>query len=301
MLPDAFPQLAWSREDDDRIGNQKSGGHPVDVRGITPESVQDKKRDEVSALPIQLGNRRIACGEYFEISCIEGDHDLVWRGSLANVHSIGRFMKTGRILIEGNSGNLTGAEMVGGEIEINGSAGHQLGAEMHGGMIRVAEDVGDHTGAALPGSLRGMRGGEILIGGNAGREPGCRMRRGLIAVAGNSDDFAGYHMLAGTILIGGECGAHVGAEMVRGTIICLSGWNDVQQDAAFRRGSSIQSTIFRLIHRRLKTIGFPGDIDRLLNPMQVYHGSCLNDCRGELLIPCVSTRESRPHRMSNSE
>ena len=257
---------------------------PIDARGINPAAIQNKSLGEIHQLTIRQGNQQTTCGECFEISSEDGRHDLEWRGNLTHVHSIGRSMRSGHMVITGSAGHQAGAEMVGGTLELRGNAGNQLGAEMRGGLIVVSGCVGDQAGGAFPGSARGMRGGEILIHGNAGRNLGCRMRRGLIAVAGSTDDFVGYRMAAGTILTCESCGQHVGSDMVRGTILCLAGSGLEENSTAFHRGNVIQSNIFRLLHRRLKTIGFAGKIDSLLEPLQIYHGDSLNGCRGEVLF-----------------
>ncbi len=256
---------------------------PIDVRDILPETLRGKNLDEIRKLPILRGNQQVTCGECFEISETQQDCDIVWRGQLTAVGGLCQAMKSGTVYIDGDVGNLVGATMQGGEIEIRGSAGDYLGCEMTGGLIRVRGNVGNQVGGALAGSARGMRGGEILVHGNAGRETGCRMRRGLIVVAGSVGEFAGYGMLAGTILVFGDCDKYIGSDMVRGTIGCLGNADRETLLSAFRRGNHVDSVIFELLGQRLRTLGFEPHLT-MSESLRIYHGDCLNGCRGEVLL-----------------
>ena len=159
---------------------------PVEVEGITPDTVAGKSADDVSRLPIYCGNEQLPLGELFSVSGDSADGCMHWSGDLAGVHWIGAKMVSGSVIVAGDAGRHVGSEMSGGEIRVEGIAGDWVGGEMRGGVIRVAGKAGHLIGAAYRGSARGMTGGTILIRGGAGNEIGHTMRRGLIAIGGRS-------------------------------------------------------------------------------------------------------------------
>ena len=115
---------------------------------------------------------------------------------------LGREMRGGSIIVEGNAGNYAGAGyrgercgMRGGEIEIRGNAGAYLGEHLCGGNIRVAGSAGGFPGAA-------NQGGTIFIGGSC-HLPGAEMTKGAIIVNGKAKVLPGYQKLE-IVTIGGE-------------------------------------------------------------------------------------------------
>jgi hypothetical protein len=104
---------------------------------------------------------------------------------------LGRRMKEGKIIIEGNCGTYSGQFMTGGSIEITGDADDQLGDTMKGGKIIVRGNSGKIAGNF-------MENGEIIIFGNSGDELGRKMKGGKIVVKG----FVGMNI--GNAMIGGE-------------------------------------------------------------------------------------------------
>lgn len=268
-----------------RFANPPAERIPIDLAGVTPETLAALSLDEVRRTSVMHGNRLAELGELFTIS---GDgRDLAWRleGDFGAVHGIGTGMAGGKIVAEGPIGRHAGAGMSGGRIEVRGDAGDWLGAEMRGGAIRVRADAGDFVGSAYAGSPRGMSGGEILVDGNAGREIGFRMRRGLIAVAGDAGEFVGLRTLAGTILVFGACGPRPGASLRRGTI-GLFGAEQPTLLPTFRLACTGRLPMLGLVERRLRGESFAPD--RLLvlsQPVALHHGDFLELGRGEILVP----------------
>ncbi|MBI1322339.1 formylmethanofuran dehydrogenase subunit C [bacterium] len=140
-------------------------------------------------------------------------------GDFSRWDGLGFGLKSGQLIVEGDTGARTAAELVGGTVEIHGNCGAWAGAAMSGGRLIVHGETGDWLGANWPGELRGMTGGEIFVHGRARHHVGVRMRRGTIAVAGPVGEGAGRGMIAGSILLAGFTQGIVGQGMKRGTIV----------------------------------------------------------------------------------
>src|SRR5262245_23556144 len=149
---------------------------PLEVEGITPDAVRDKRLAEIESLEIFEGNRKTRLADFFAVSGDPADEIHEWEGDLAGLHWIGAKMQSGRIIVNGSVGRHVGSEMRGGEIHVRGDAADWVGGEMHGGLIHVRGKAGHLVGAAYRGSARGMTKGTILIGGDAGNEIGHSMR-----------------------------------------------------------------------------------------------------------------------------
>jgi len=192
---------------------------PVEIDGILPSTLSGKSLDEIKAMKIHHGNRKISLDEIFDIAIEDGDEDtLICEGDFSKVKWLGYEMDGGRIVVRGNAGVHCGAKMKDGEIIIEGSADDYLGAEMTGGKIEVKGDAGNYVGSAYHGNARGMRGGEIIIHGSAGNFAGEKMSDGSITIKGDAGDFVGYRMSGGVITIEGNAGI-AGASMMGGKII----------------------------------------------------------------------------------
>ncbi|MFV2068992.1 MAG: formylmethanofuran dehydrogenase subunit C, partial [Pirellulales bacterium] len=138
---------------------------PVEVEGITPDTVRDKALAEIERLEIFHGNRRLPLAEFFSIDGDPSDGEWDIEGDLSGVHWIGAHMHEGAIRVRGAAGRHVGSQMTGGTIDVEGDAGDWVGAEMRGGEIRVRGRAGHLIGAAYRGSLRGMTGGTIVVDG----------------------------------------------------------------------------------------------------------------------------------------
>jgi formylmethanofuran dehydrogenase subunit C len=255
---------------------------PIEVEGITPDSVRGKSLAEIERLEIFQGNVKLSLAEFFTVSGDPSDEVHDWEGDLAGVHWIGAKMTSGRIVIHGNGGRHIGSEMRGGEIHVLGDAGDWLGGEMHGGLIHVRGRAGHLVGSAYRGSAKGMTKGTILVAGDAGNEIGHSMRRGLIAVGGNMGDLAGLNMLAGTILVFGNSGIRHGAGMKRGTLVFLG--NPPPLLPTFRRACRYRPEVLDLLYRELAQHDFrvPGEV--LTCSYDLFNGDFLAGGRGEVLL-----------------
>jgi formylmethanofuran dehydrogenase subunit C len=259
-----------------------SSSVPLEVEGITPDSVRGKSLAEIERLEIFQGNVKLPLAEFFAVSGDADDTVHDWEGDLAGVHWIGAKMTAGRVVIHGNGGRHIGSEMRGGEIHVLGDAGDWLGGEMHGGFVHVRGRAGHLVGSAYRGSPKGMTKGTILVGGDVGNEIGHSMRRGLIAVGGNMGDLAGLNMRAGTILVFGDGGIRHGAGMKRGTIAFLGQAPPLLP--TFRRACRYRPEALHLIYRELLRHEFRVPENLFTCSYDLFNGDFLEGGRGEILL-----------------
>lgn len=256
---------------------------PLELSGITPDTVRDKSLAELEKLAIWHGREQLSLADLFAMKGKAADEKLEFSGDLSAAVGAGAKMKSGKLYLDGHAGRDVGLGMWGGEIEVTGNAGDGVGREMRGGIIRVHGAAGNFVGGARVGSTRGMTGGTILVAGNVGMGVGCRMRRGLIAIGGNAGELVGNHMLAGTIVILGDCGAHAGAGMKRGTL-CLAYNNDAQLLPTFRYACRTHSPVLGMVGRRLQSLGFENDVWNANRQWQQLSGDFLASGRGEIFL-----------------
>jgi formylmethanofuran dehydrogenase subunit C len=257
---------------------------PVEVEGITPDTISDKSLAEIEKLEVFQGNYRTCLAEFFDVSGDPGDGRILWEGDLAGVHWIGTRMSRGWMRIAGPAGRHLGSEMSGGEIQVDGDASDWVGGEMHGGLIHVHGRAGHLVGSAYRGSARGMTGGTILIDGDVGNEIGHSMRRGLLAVGGQAQDLIGFSMLAGTIFVFGDCGIRHGAGMKRGTL-GLFGPHRPPLLPTFRRACRYRPEALSVLLKHLQRLEFQIPESLLTTDVELYHGDLIEGGRGELLLP----------------
>ncbi|MDA0657433.1 MAG: formylmethanofuran dehydrogenase subunit C [Planctomycetota bacterium] len=255
---------------------------PVEVDGLTPDKLMDCSLKEISALPVYVGNRQVACGELFRVEGSASDGHVRWCGDLRGVHWIGAKMGHGSIVVEGSAGRHVGSGMSGGRIEVIGDVSDWLGAEMHGGWVHVRGRAGHLVGSAYRGSRRGMTAGTIIVEGAAGNEIGHTMRRGCIVIGGNAGDLVGFNILAGTILILGDSGIRHGAGMHRGTI-GLFGHQPPPMLPTFRPAGKYSSPWLPLLGTFLAAGGYSWPIEDWQRQCQLFHGDLLENGRGEIL------------------
>lgn len=194
---------------------------PIDASPLLPQHLLHLGSESLLEVRVSVGNQVVPLGELCRLSqSPESQPDeLCFSGNTRHLHRVGMGMQSGRIVIEGDSGSLAGANMSGGELLIHGQAGDLAGAGMKGGLLQVFGHAGDEAGANLVGNSLGMQGGVLLIHGDAGREAGRRMRRGLIFIDGQAGPLAGADMRAGTLLVTGSLGQHPGIGMRRGSLV----------------------------------------------------------------------------------
>lgn len=189
-----------------------------DLARLTPERLQGLKPKEIEALSVGITRDPVKVGDIFKL---KGDDPSKLRlvGTTGACDNIGRGMKDGEIVVDGDAGAYLGATMRGGRIAVHGSAGPCAGGSMAGGLIEIAGNAGERAGGMAVGENHGMRGGRLMIGGNAGAVLGERMRRGLLIVNGNASDYAGARMIAGTVVVRGRVGRYAGFNLRRGSLI----------------------------------------------------------------------------------
>jgi formylmethanofuran dehydrogenase subunit C len=190
----------------------------LDLRGITPLALGALAVAEVERLPLGHGNRLLPLAECFDLAP-RGDDTVVFEGDLARCDRVGWQMDGGRLIVDGATGDYTGACMTSGEITVWGDAGALAACEMAGGTLTIEGSVGDFAASTLPGSIDGMRGGQLVVRGHAGARLGDRMRRGTVVVFGDVGDFVASRLVAGTIAIAGKPGTHGGYAMRRGSVV----------------------------------------------------------------------------------
>jgi formylmethanofuran dehydrogenase subunit C len=266
-----------------RLQLRQTSAVPLEVEGITPDTVRGKSLAEIERLDIFQGNVKTPLAEFFTVSGTTDDDIHDWEGDLAGVHWIGTKMSAGRIVVHGNAGRHVGSEMTGGEIHVRGNASDWVGGEMRGGLIHVRGRAGHLVGSAYRGSPKGMTRGTILIGGDAGNEIGHSMRRGLIAIGGNIGDLAGMNMLAGSILVFGTSGIRHGAGMKRGTLAFL-GPEAPPMLPTFRRACRFRPDALVLMFRELQRLEFVVPDELFECGFDLYNGDLLEGGRGEVLL-----------------
>jgi len=121
-----------------------------------------------------------------------------------------------RITIEGSLGYFGCGLIDGPEIHITGRVGWSVAENMMSGVVVIDKNSGSLTGAALRGGdvvVRGdvgarsgidQKGGTIIVGGNAGMMTGFMLQRGRQVICGNVGGGLGDSMYDGTIYVGGK-------------------------------------------------------------------------------------------------
>lgn len=277
---------------------------PIDVRRLSAAISKGLSTAEFATINVFGGKRSMPVNELFKISGeLIDDGQLIIGGDLDRVHSIGRGLSGGHVIIQSDTGRHVGASMSGGRITIEGNTGDYLGAEMTGGIIEVTGDAGDFVGANLSGAKYGMDRGEIIIQGNAGSALGRRMRRGMIVVVGDVGQLTAWNMLAGTIVVFGKASAKTATDIQRGTVI-LAGENTttsrVQAKAKTKRhdqilgdafsagGTSAPQIVSFLAHwlkrTHSQTLAEIVDLKLLGRSFVQYNGVELNQNRAEIFV-----------------
>lgn len=189
----------------------------LDLTPLIPAELAGKSIREIEAIAIGTTKRGAKVGDVFQVSGSVGE-EIRFSGH-ERLDNIGRSLKDGRIVVDGDAGAYLGRGMKSGSITVSGSVcGPYAGTMMTGGTIRISGDAADATAASVPGAMHGMAGGLLVIDGSAGAYLGDRMRRGIVVVLGGVGDAAGARMVGGT-LVAERFGTRAGAGMKRGTLI----------------------------------------------------------------------------------
>lgn len=195
----------------------------ADVSALTPDGLAGRSLEEVAAVELRAGNRRVRAGDLFEISgdpiASEGNPALVIRNGCDRLDRIGCGMTRGTVVVEGDAGAYAGHAMAGGELRVTGSVGPFAASGMRGGEMRIGGNAGDFLAAAIPGDKVGMTGGVVAVAGNVGDRAGDHMRRGVVLIEGDAGDYCASRMIAGSIVVLGRIGDFAGLGMKRGSLI----------------------------------------------------------------------------------
>ncbi len=168
---------------------------------------------------VYLGKEVVPIEELFYVENIDdGEDRILLQGDFSRVKWIGKSMKGGEIIVEGNAGMHLGSFMEGGRIIVKGNADDWIGGMMKGGEIIVEGNAGNRIGCNYWGESKGMEGGKIIVKGNAGNYVGEKMCGGEIIIEGDAGDFIGTEMKDGRIVIKGKAG-YTGWDMKGGEIL----------------------------------------------------------------------------------
>ena len=252
----------------------------IEIDGLTPDRTASLSQSEISSLPVLVGSRREALGDFFTVQGERSDR-LHIAGDLKNVDGLGAGCAGGELTIEGSAGHRVGSGMTGGRIDVRGDVGDDAGVGMQGGALRVTGNAGDRLGAATPGASKGMAGGEIIVNGSAGREAAARARRGLIVVGGDAGADAARAIIAGTLVVFGRTGANPGRGSKRGSIVALGG---IDVPATYEYACAYQPAYIRLLLTYLqRQYGFSVETSSLDGMYNRYCGDMASLGRGEIL------------------
>jgi formylmethanofuran dehydrogenase subunit C len=190
----------------------------LDLSPLLPELLAAKTAKEIAAIELQTTREICTVGDVFKVQGA-GARAIRLDGGSARLDNIGRDMKAGEIIVEGDCGKALGRAMSGGNIVAYGDCGPYAGSAMSGGRLEIAGDAGSFLGAPLEGEMEGMTGGLLIVRGSAGERAGDRLRRGTILIEGFAGDYPGSRLIAGTLIVLGGCGSLPGYLMRRGTIV----------------------------------------------------------------------------------
>jgi len=143
----------------------------VDLSPLVCQKLQNLDIDQIAAIELQNGKRKIRVDELFSLSGTD-TQDLVIDGSYDKLDFIGKELDGGSVTVDGDVGAYLALGMKTGTIKVSGSTGIYAACEMKNGFLQIDGDVGDFLGGALPGNKQGMKGGSILVKGNAGSRVG---------------------------------------------------------------------------------------------------------------------------------
>lgn len=255
--------------------------HPrqaVDLSPLTPDKLQGKSWEEISALTLFSGNRKLRVDELFELT--PGDtQQIVIQASCDKLNFVGRAMTQGSVTVEGNLGAYTGMHLHGGRVTVNGNVGAYAATGMASGFMHIGGSASDFLAASLPGDANGMRGGTVVVEGNCGDRLGDRMRRGVVLIRGSAGSYCAARMLAGTIAVEGEVGDLPGLRMQRGTLLTA---HTSQLPATFNDCGVHTFPFLHLLANHLAALGHP--LGKMPVRARRYAGDLSSGGHGEILI-----------------
>jgi len=251
----------------------------VDCSPLTPDFLAGKSVDEIAAIELHSGNRKVRVDALFDIAG-DDSSEIVINSSSNKLDFIGSKLASGSITVHGDVGSYLGFQMKKGEITLHGNANAYVASGLAGGSIKINGNVGDFLASAIPGDRKGMKGGTVIITGNAGDRVGDQMRRGIVLIEGNVGSYCASRMLAGTIGVLGSVGDYVGFGMRRGTLLLFS---TPKLHATLQDCGSHTLPYLKLMFKSFRDL--PSKFASLdQNRVQRYAGDLANDGKGEILV-----------------
>ncbi|MHB1231873.1 MAG: formylmethanofuran dehydrogenase subunit C [Burkholderiales bacterium] len=251
---------------------------PVDMSLLTPDKLHDKSSDEIAALQLASGNRKLRVDQLFELA--PGDtQQIVIRASCGKLNFVGKEMTQGSITVEGDAGAYAGMYLRGGKLAVSGNTGAYAATGMTAGLMHIGGSAGDFLAASVPGDTHGMRGGTVVVEGNCGDRAGDRMRRGVVLIRGASGSYCAARMLAGTIVVEGELGICPGLRMQRGTLLAM---HALQLPMTFNDCGVHPFPFLHLLAHHLEALGHP--LRKVPLRARRYLGDLATEGQGEILI-----------------
>jgi len=138
----------------------------------------------------------------------------------AHLHGLAAGLKSGQVIVEGDSGNYLGVLNDGATICVEGNAGRYLADNMTRGTVIVEGDAGYGVGQYCYG-------GTIVVNGNAGDFTAVMNKGATIIIRGNVGDEVATYMLAGDVVIVGDAGKDLGNYLIRGNIYIGGKWESL--------------------------------------------------------------------------
>ncbi|MGD2247887.1 MAG: formylmethanofuran dehydrogenase subunit C [Candidatus Methanofastidiosia archaeon] len=255
---------------------------PVTAECISPDVFAGKSVKDIKTLPVHHGNKEKQLKDIFDITD-DGSDTIVITGDVPFVKYIGKGMTTGSIVVKGNCGMHTGAQMKGGTLTIKGNVSDWAGAQMKGGELFIEGNAGHGLGGAYRGNKSGMNKGLIVVKGNCGNEVGSLMKRGIIVIEGNTGATAGIGMKGGTIFCYGKAGERPGALMQRGTLVL---YNEPEFLPTFTYNAVYNPTWLRVFLKDLQNTPYtiPVKPEHITGVYKRYNGDISELGKGEIFV-----------------
>jgi formylmethanofuran dehydrogenase subunit C len=253
----------------------------VDMSALVCHLLKELSVNEIAAIELQNGKRKIRVDELFTISGNDSQN-IVIKNSYAKLDFIAKELQSGSMTVEGEIGAYFGMSMKSGTLTANGNVGLYAACEMKNGLLTINGNAGDFLAAALPGNKQGMKGGTIIVKGNVGQRAGDHMRRGNILIEGNAGDYCASRMIAGTIAIMGTTGRFLGYAMQRGTLLL---WKKPTLSATFNDCGSHTLAFLPILFKSFKNLNSKFSEDTAaFNRVQRYGGDIAEKGRAEILV-----------------
>jgi glutamate synthase domain-containing protein 3 len=138
----------------------------------------------------------------------------------AHLHGVAAGLKSGEVIIAGDSGDYLGALNDGATIRVEGNAGRYLADNMTRGVVIVKGDAEYGAGPYCYG-------GTIVVRGSAGDFTAVMNKGATIMIGGDVGDDVATYMLAGDLIILGNAGTNLGNYLIRGNIYIQGEWGSL--------------------------------------------------------------------------